>query len=43
MVVSGTMMRQWLMVGDKKNFIKHLPITIESELIWNILRRARGT
>ena len=35
--VSGTQMRQWLGVGDKVNFTKHLPKAIDRDLVWRVL------
>lgn len=39
--VSGTQMRAWLMHGDKKKFIEHLPPTLDREAVWEALAAKR--
>ena len=35
--VSGTQMRGWLMHGNKKKFLAHLPKTVDGEAFWKAL------
>src|SRR5579885_1446267 len=39
--VSGTQMRQWLASGDKDQFIKNLPKSIDGEAVWSLLTQTR--
>lgn len=41
--VSGTQMRQWLVAGDKSQFIKNLPQCIDSEAVWALLSSGVST
>jgi hypothetical protein len=36
--VSGTQMRRWLSVGDKDSFIQNLPVGIDGNSVWSLLK-----
>ena len=38
--VSGTQMRQWFDANDKQSFINHLPLEIDGNKMWDVLKSA---